>query len=355
MRWLQGHRYYLVLQHDLGYVIRNLFPALFRGEASKHLYNVVDANNRRMFGVSLSDAGDYVVGRRFPTTLYAWRLQIAPKHAPQLQAKGRTRRYNEVGLLLFAFAVVVMGVSFLLYAVEKERKLNIRKTEFLANVSHELKTPLSIVRMFSDLLRAGRVPSEEKRGQYLEIICKESERLSTLIDNVLDFSALESGKQRYEMRKGNLGEVVLHAVETFRYRIEREGIEIRITIEQDLPLVAFDHQAILLAVINLLDNAAKYGGGTAVDVGLRYKAGMLQLSVADEGPGIPKEDIKRVFERFFRSRSTGQVRGSGIGLSLVRYIAEAHGGQAWARNKQKGGAKVGFSIPVSKLDAQEWH
>lgn len=356
-REIDGERRYVVLHHDTGLIARDVLPTLFATDEGKRQYNVVDENNRRVYGSSLQNAGDYLVGHRFPSTLYNWRLQVAPKQAPMLERQGRSRRATDLGLIGVAFLVILVGVGFLLYAAQKERRLNDLKGEFIANVSHELKTPLSVVRMFGEMLLSDRVRSDEKRKQYLEIIVRESERLSSLIENVLDFSALERGRRRYELREGDLAEVVAHALETFRYRVEREGVEVELDViagsagstadgRGTVPKVLLDEQAIVLAVINLLDNAVKYGGRTPVTVTVERVRDFVQLRVRDRGPGIPPDAERQIFERFYRSRRDAHVRGSGIGLALVKHIALAHGGRAWATNDPEGGAVVGFAIPV---------
>jgi two-component system phosphate regulon sensor histidine kinase PhoR len=343
----RGRRVYLVAHHDPGYFVREVFPSLFVTEEESR-YNVVDEDNRRIYGPSLSRAGDYLVGRRFPTTLYNWRLQIAPKQAPLLEAQRRSGFVTEVGLIGLSFVIILLGVMFLIYAATKESRLNLLRSEFVANVSHELKTPLSVVRMFAEMLLTKRVRSEEKEQQYLEIICRESERLSALIENVLDFSAIERGKQTYQMREADLLDVVQRAMDTFRFRLEREGLEVRLEQRAELPAgVCFDEQAILLAIMNLLDNAVKYGGAEGpveliVDRGRRH----VYVRVRDHGPGIPEGQHRRVFDRFYRVRRDADTRGSGIGLSLVKRIVEAHGGRAWAENAPDGGAVVSFSLPI---------
>lgn len=348
----RGHRYYAVAHHDTSYIVAEQFPNLFTTEEGKLLYNVVDENNRRVYGENLARAGDYLVGRRFPTTLYGWRLQVAPKQAPLLDAQGRSRRVNEVALIAVAFAIILLGVAFVLYAADKERRLNALKAEFIANVSHELKTPLSVVRMFGEMLLTNRVRSEDKRQEYLEIICRESERLSSLIENVLDFAALERGKKKFALEDADLVDVVSRAIDTFRYRIEREGTEVRMHRVGDIPILRLDEQAVLLAVINLLDNAVKYGDGTPVDVTIERRRREVQVRIRDHGPGIPTEDLKRVFERFYRTRRKELARGSGIGLALVKHIAEAHGGRAWAANAEDGGAIVALSIPLGARETE---
>ncbi len=341
----RGRRFYLVAHHDTGYFVRQVFPSLFVTEEGS--YNVVDEDNHRIYGPNLSRSGDYLVGRRFPTTLYNWRLQVAPKQAPLLAARRRSGFVTEVGLIGLSFAIILLGVLFLIYAATKESRLNQLRTEFVANVSHELKTPLSVVRMFSEMLLTKRVRSEEKAQQYLEIICRESERLSALIENVLDFSAIERGKQSYQMREADLRDVVQRAIETFRYRLEREGVEVLLEERGDVPPMRFDEQAILLATMNLLDNAVKYGGSEGpIEVTLERGRRHVYVRVRDHGPGIPDGEHRRVFDRFYRVRRDADTRGSGIGLALVRRIVDDHGGKSWAENHEDGGAVVTFSLPI---------
>jgi two-component system phosphate regulon sensor histidine kinase PhoR len=341
-----GRRAYVVAHHDTGYFIRDVFPTIFVNESGKRQYNIVDEDNRRVFGEPLSGAGDYLVGRNFPSTFYGWRLQVAPKEAPTLRAQRDSRDYSESALIALSLAIVLLGVAFLVYAQLKERRLNEIRSELLANVSHELKTPLSVVRMFSELLLTERVRDEAKRKQYLETILRESERLTGLIENLLDFSAIERGKEVYQFREGELTDVIARAADAFRSRHE-QGVELRVRADDALPRVRYDEQGMLLVLMNLLDNAAKYGE-PPFEVRLEMGRRHLYVRVRDHGPGIPVEHHKRVFDRFFRLRKPGSsVRGSGIGLSLVKRIVEAHGGKVWVETPEGPGALVCFSLPIT--------
>ena len=348
----EGQIYVVVAHHDVGYIVREEFPRLFANEEARAHFNVVDDDNKRVFGESLAKVADYLVGMRFPTTLYRFRLQVAPKDAPLLEEQAKKREANKATLIVSSVLVLLIGMAFFIYATIKERKLNALKSDFIANVSHELKTPLSVVRLFGEMLLTERVSSPERRPKYLERICRGSERLSALIENVLDFAALERGKQKYEPVVADLSEIVQRAVETLRHRLEH--IEVRVHVPEGMPPVLADEQAVLLAVINLIDNAVKYGEGTPIDVVLRAGRREATVSVRDRGPGIPLEQHRRVFDRFYRVRRPGQqIRGSGIGLSLVKHIAEAHGGRAWADNADDGGAIVSFAIPRGSRKARE--
>jgi two-component system phosphate regulon sensor histidine kinase PhoR len=236
----------------------------------------------------------------------------------------------------------------------KERRLAALKSDFVANVSHELKTPLALVRMFGEMLLTGRVPNEDKKKQYLQIIVSESERLTALIENVLDFAKVERGKAAYDFAPGQVEEVVARAVEVFRYRAEREGMEVGLRVEEALPPASIDGRAIELAVINLLDNAFKYAKeGGRIDVEVTRATRFVRVCVSDRGPGIDPEDRARIFERFVRGRTSGEtrVRGSGIGLSLVKHIAESHGGTIEVKSPisdEVRGCAFELSIPADR-------
>src|SRR5690606_7923350 len=176
----------------------------------------------------------------------------------ELADKVQRRQVIELSMVSVAGLVAVIGLIVVLVAAAKERRVSTLKSDFVANVSHELKTPLALVRMFGELLLLDRVKSDDKRRQYLQIIVGESERLTALIDNVLDFAKVERGKAAYEFVPGDLGDVVARAVEVYRYRAEREDVTVELELEADLPGARIDARAIELAVINLLDNALKY-------------------------------------------------------------------------------------------------
>jgi two-component system phosphate regulon sensor histidine kinase PhoR len=199
--------------------------------------------------------------------------------------------------------------------------------------------------MFGEMLLTARVRDSTKQQEYLEIICSESERLSGLIENVLDFAALERGKRRYAMQNCDLSAIVAGAIETLHYRFEREGVEVSLHQAGGPARGVMDEQAMLLVVINLLDNAVKYGAGTPIEVTVETLTDRLEVRVRDHGPGIPQAEQKRVFERFYRTQKSRGSRGSGIGLAIVKRIAEEHHGRAWAVDAPDGGIVVGFSIP----------
>jgi two-component system phosphate regulon sensor histidine kinase PhoR len=330
-------------------------PTLFSeaATAAPSRVNVLDEDGRIIYGPPLRSS-EFTVAVRFPTTLYGWRVQVSPSASDELTARVQNRAMLELVMVVLSCAVIVLGVATILLAAERERRISALKSDFVANVSHELKTPLALVRMFGEMLQSGRVASEEKRQQYLDIIVSESERLSALIENVLDFARVEKGRQAYDFAEGDVADAVAKAVAVYRYRAEREGVELATDLDPGLPRARIDERAIQLAVINLIDNALKYARGSdVVSVRVKRENGAIVVRVIDRGPGVPPEDRERIFERFVRGStarvagpSTAPIRGSGIGLALVKHIAESHGGRAWVEEGRPG-ASFAVSIPVA--------
>jgi two-component system phosphate regulon sensor histidine kinase PhoR len=348
-RSVRGRSYLVAAWHYVPLIVHELFPALYSADPQSRV-NIVDAGGRIVYGPAIS-RGEFTLGRQFASTLYKWRLNVSMTSAEELAAAVARRRVLEMVLVGLSGIVVIAGLIVILVAAARERKLSNLKSDFVANVSHELKTPLSLVRMFGELLQSGRVENDDKRRQYLQIIVSESERLAALIENVLDFAKVERGKAAYQFDDGNVVEVVTRAVEACRLRADREGIALELECRGELPTVWLDERAIEIAVINLVDNALKYApDGKRVVVSVWRLGDRVEIRVTDQGPGIPIEDRKRIFERFVRGKGAlrKQVRGSGIGLALVKHIAEAHGGRTWVETADPAGSTFVLSIKVGE-------
>ena len=216
------------------------------------------------------------------------------------------------------------------------------KSDFVANVSHDLKTPLSVIRMFGETLEMGRVTDEARRQEYYRVITREGERLSRLIDNVLDFSRIESGRRRYDIAPTAVEPVIRETLEAFAYPLEQQGFKVEVSVAPDLGPVPMDADAIGQVLANLVDNAIKYSADDkALAIDARVVDGRLALSVADRGIGVPTREQGRIFEKFYRAgRSDTQGRrGSGVGLALVRHVAQAHGGTVTVESEPGAGSR----------------
>jgi two-component system, OmpR family, phosphate regulon sensor histidine kinase PhoR len=245
--------------------------------------------------------------------------------------------------------VILAGLAFLAIAIRRERKSNALKSEFISNVSHELKTPLSIISMFGEMLANGRTKNADQATEYAEIIWRESVRLSRLIDNVLDFAKMERGMGAYEFAETDVGEVVARAVDLSQRRLAAAEMTLEAKIAPDLPLAQLDANAFTLAVLNLIDNAIKYASeGKRIELSLARDGDRLVLAVHDFGPGIAVEEQEQIFDRFYRARAVRlqPIRGSGIGLALVRHIARAHHGDVEVTSEPGKGATFSIWLPI---------
>jgi two-component system phosphate regulon sensor histidine kinase PhoR len=219
-------------------------------------------------------------------------------------------------------------------------------------VSHELKTPLALIRMFGETLRDNRVKSPEKAKEYHEIITRESTRLTHLINNILDFSRIEAGRKDYRKDPVDVGRVVRETYELYRHELDRAGFEHRCVIGDGLPEVLGDADAIGQVVLNLISNAIKYSAEEkhlVVEVGpetRRGKHGVLIL-VQDRGIGIRPEDRARLFDGFFRAADiqVRKRRGTGLGLALCKYIVEAHQGYIDVESRLVRGSTFRIFLP----------
>jgi two-component system phosphate regulon sensor histidine kinase PhoR len=345
-----GRLIYVVVEADLTHLVFTVFPEYFANKQSR-VYQVVDDLGEIRYGYPFTNVPESrIVELRFPETVSGWRLRVAQPEAG-LQAARGTRQFLDLALIGTALVVIVAGIGVLLLAARRERLANELKSEFISNVSHELKTPLSIIHMFGEMLHTGRTKSPEQARDYAGVITRESTRLARLIDNVLDFSRIERGADFYEFTDdGDLAGVVERGIDIYRHRLERVEMQLELEVEPDLPPLRIDENAMTLALLNLVDNAIKYApSGKHLRVALARSDGGVALSVADAGPGIPAEEHRRIFERFYRSQSVRlkSARGSGIGLALVKHIAEAHGGNVSVDSSPGDGTTFTIWIPMA--------
>ena len=227
-----------------------------------------------------------------------------------------------------------------------------RRSNFVAAVTHELKTPLTAIRMYGEMLRDGLVPSDAKRQEYYGTITAESERLSRLIDNVLEFSRLEKGTREMQLVIGAVAPVVDEVAELLRPHAAREGFTLRTAFERDLPPVRFERDALFQVLLNLVDNAIKYARGASVHdvtIELRRRGAGVSIAVRDHGPGVAPRHLGRIFEPFHRGEDelVRTTQGTGLGLALVEGLVARMGGSVAGRNAPGGGFEVCVELPAA--------
>jgi signal transduction histidine kinase len=255
-------------------------------------------------------------------------------------------------LILGVLSLLVVGGLALTYrSVSKEVELARLKSDFVSNVSHELRTPLSLIRLYAETLELGRIKTQEKMEEYYRIIRKESERLSALINNILDFSRIEAGRKEYDFRKTDLAELVGNTLDAYRYQIEQQGFAFEQSIDSSIPPVRVDREAIARSLVNLINNALKYSTDEKfLGVKLYRADSVLKLEVMDRGIGIERSEQSKIFEKFYRAGDplVHNTKGSGLGLSLVRHIAHAHGGEVEVESAPGKGSKFTLSLPLAR-------
>ena len=255
------------------------------------------------------------------------------------------------GVLILAFCVAVLvGAIWLVFSLKRAADLSQLQLDFLSKVSHEFKTPLTSIRLFTQTLLEPRPLTDEQRRQCLTMLDHESERLSVMIGRLLDLGRMEAGSMVYHRQPEQVDAVIDSALRAFEPIRLQEHVTLSTDVPRNLPPILADRTMLSQALLNLLQNAAKYGGETRrVDLRCRADDGHIELSVADRGPGIPRREHRRIFERFYRidDRLNRKQEGSGLGLAIVRHVVQAHGGSVLVRNRPDGGAEFSIRVPAA--------
>jgi signal transduction histidine kinase len=285
-------------------------------------------------------------------TLPHWEVAVYLLNPAKLAESAQILRLT-LGLLI-GLLLLAIGVGGWLIVADLNRQLALarQKTDFVSNVSHELKTPLTSIRMFAELLAEGRVTDPGKSRTYLNIISAEASRLTRLINNVLDFSRLERGEKKYNFQPCDLAALLRETVQTYRPHLEANGFELRAELPEQPAAIRGDRDALAQVIVNLLSNAEKYSNGsreiTLQLEALREPLPHVNVRIMDRGAGVPADCGEKIFEQFYRahdSLSSG-IQGSGLGLTLARQIARAHGGDVFYRPREGGGSCFTLRLPL---------
>ena len=295
------------------------------------------------------------ITRRYIPWLNGWSISVRSEDVSSLERQSALRRQQKLSLIGFAVFVMIFGaVLSSRVTISELRTANI-KSNFAASVSHELRSPITQIRLKGESLMFGLVRPNELNETY-ETIVRESERLTWLVDNVLDYAAIERSNKSFTLRVGDLNSVIQRVVDGLQVTLTMRNIEFELDLLPELSPMRFDPNAVSQCLTNLISNAEKYSGTERwIRITVRQVMGFVEVLVSDHGIGICKEDIENIFEPFFRSKEQNALRrkGTGIGLSITRVIMQAHGGDVFVRSMIDEGSTFILRFPDDLLMDEE--
>ncbi len=284
-------------------------------------------------------------------------LWILPDLELDIKLQGTTLRqlaHSRIRVNLFFLIAVnlllVIGALFLIRSVRAQIGLAKMKTDFVANVSHELRTPLALIQMYAEMLDMDRVPAEEKKRRYYRTILYESMRLTKLINQVLDFSKIESNEKKFIFEPVFLPSLVREVLVSFREHLDRSGFRLLERLDETVPLITANADSVTQALVNLLDNAIKFSAeNKEIDVRLYQENEHVVLEVRDKGIGIAAQDHDKIFVKFYRAGDSlvHDTKGSGLGLALVKHIMDIHQGQVRVSSRMGEGSVFQLLFPIN--------
>jgi signal transduction histidine kinase len=333
--------------------IQETLPKFFPADHREAVVTLRFSQDKIVYTTRQGEADKPEAGMRFSPFYFYYSLSI---RIPSLEIERLARRsfLINLGLSLAMTLLIAAGLVMALRAASREMKLSQMKSDFVANVSHELRTPLASIRVFSELLKLGRVNNLDKAREFGSYIESQSRRLTQIINNILDFSRIESGRRSYQFIFTDLRAVLAEALEICELRLQQSGHTVTLEMpDQPLPPVSIDYDAMLIALSNLLDNAIKYSkGAQEIILRLGERDGFAAITVKDYGIGVARDERERIFEKFYRV-STGMVhdvKGAGLGLSIVKHIVEAHRGKITVESELGRGSAFTIHLPMNEVE-----
>jgi signal transduction histidine kinase len=315
-------------------------------------YRILDANGNFVAGPPLPEGKAFITAD-LPALFPGWKVELYFKGGDVFE-KAAARQiavYVWTGVLVIVLVLIASGFAIL--AVGRQIRLNRMKNDFIATVSHELKTPLASMRVLMDTLLEGNIRDEAQAKEYLRMTARENERLSRIIDNFLTFSRMERHKLAFAVTAAQPAAIASDAIESTRTKFAAQQCHLTVEITEHLPDIQADHDAMVTVLVNLLDNACKYtGDDKRIALKVFAGAGFVCFVVSDNGIGLARRHLRRIFDRFYQvDRSLARkAEGCGLGLSIVKFILDAHNGRIDVESKPGKGSTFTVRIPVSKTN-----
>jgi two-component system phosphate regulon sensor histidine kinase PhoR len=353
-------------------LVNDIFPggAVYGGLLIDNMTFINEIVERRFKQMTLEDEFDFAIQKKGRRDFFYYSTEFIPEGpfeeskpiwiladmdlkikmaGTTMERMTRKRSRNNVILLIVVNIVFIIGLIYVTRNVSKEMELAKIKSNLVANVSHEIRTPVALIRMYAETLEMGHLKDEAKKKKYYQTMVAETIRLTQLINNMLDFSKIESKKKEYRLSPHNLGDIVQQILSMYQYNFEQKSFQIEQKITSDLPLVNIDSEATIQAIVNLLDNAMKYSPENKyICISLEQKVQHIILSVTDHGIGIPESEHTKIFQKFYRVGDSlvHDTKGSGLGLSLVDHIMRIQNGKVTLKSKPGEGSTFSLVFPI---------
>ncbi|MBN1951359.1 MAG: HAMP domain-containing histidine kinase [Bacteroidales bacterium] len=290
---------------------------------------------------------------------YEKSLWLFPEYSLGIKLKGssvseivRSRTQKNLFLIIIIDLILLLGIWLIYRNVKKQVELSQLKSDFVSNVSHEIRTPLALITMYIETLEMGRISTREKIHEYYTVILQETRRLTSIVNKILNFSQIESGKRKYIMEHADLNEVVRAIADSYSIRIEKDGFTCTQKLQEDIPGIEADKEALADAIINLIDNAIKYSDQDKyIELETYRKGSMVVFAITDHGIGISPTEQKYIFDKFYRVTEKNialRSKGSGLGLAIVKHIMDAHGGKINLESTKGRGSRFELHFPQLK-------
>ena len=313
-------------------------------------WELLDPDGKILLRSAIPAKEEIPVNIDFSGSLPPWTLAIYPAAGGFFRATLDSNQGIFFFIFLLIICILIFGLLFTLSTVRNELQLSRMKSNFISTVSHEFKSPLTTIRQMAEMLDSGRVSRKMQRQKYYSALLKESERLSLLIENILDFSNMEEGKRKFHFEKGNLAELTEIVITSTRSHSKFPGMEIDFQRSRQVPDTYFDSLSMTQVIQNLIDNACKYSGDSKrIEVAVLESNSSVRIIVKDYGIGIGKDEQDKIFSRFYRAGDelTQKIKGSGIGLTIVKQIVEAHRGEITLASEPGRGSEFQVILPLN--------
>ncbi len=334
----------MLLSRD--YVIPKLMQSLGN---SKWTWKLEDSREQLIAQSDTVLSASFLAGLNFSAGLPKWSLDLYSEPSSMMQSFLISGRSIYVYIFILIVIVLTFGIVFTLQAMNHQLEINHAKSNFIDSVSHDFKSPLTSIRQMVEMLYLERVPDPFRKKEYYLSIQRQSEHLTKLVNNVIDFSKLDKGKRRFDFQLTNMSKFFKSIEEELNDKNLNEVVQMRFQVSNDLPKVKLDQEGMRQVLYNLVDNAIKYSGDSKfVDIEVHTSTNRLEIVVQDYGVGISDFEKSKIFEKYYRSKSqqSGRIKGSGIGLNIVKEIVSAHNGKVSIQSQSGMGSRFIVDLPL---------